>query len=149
MADIMIVLIVFVLKASTQGVVQFNLPEGLKLPQAKVTDELSEVVRLEIAENRVLLDGKVVLSLSKFQIPTDRVLQDGSVGEVRLALRETAKREPDARLPASAIPDGKRISKKILVLADRMAPYQTIRRVLNSASEEGFTNFKLVVLKNE
>jgi biopolymer transport protein ExbD len=88
-----------------------------------------DVPRLEVARDRVLLNGAVVARHRDFQITAD------GVSRLRSAL--VTERRRDGRFAAES---------RIALLADERAPYATIERVSSVLAASGYVDVKLVVM---
>lgn len=138
MADIFMILLVFLLKSFSTGISTITPSSGVLLPEANASDEVKEALKLEISPDVILIDGKPVTHLTQFRLERTDVESDGTSRSLNQALiRVKGKREPaDAATPP-----------RLLLLADQKTPYSTISTVLASAGNNGFIDFKLVVVE--
>jgi biopolymer transport protein ExbD len=131
MADIFVILLVFLLKSFSTGALTIHPTTGLVLPVAHASDEAVDALKLEITADAILINDSSVMALSKFEAKPDENLPDGTFQSL-IKVFETLKKD----------------DPKILVLADHRAPYGTVKRALTSAAAKGFTDFKLVVVED-
>ena len=143
MADIFIILLVFLLKSSATSAVNLTPPNGMKLAEANGMDTTVEALKVEISETAVQVEGNPVTTLKNFKFETADILTNGSSQIVGKALEKERKRQ---LLIAQANADVK-IDPKILIVADQRVPYATVKAVLASAALNGYTDFKLAVVK--
>ena len=139
MADIFTIILVFLLKSFATGALTITPSEGSKLPIAEAQDAALEAIKLEITANTVLVDDQPVATLKQF-VP-DAGFQKG----INQALEKAKQRQA---LIAQNNPDVK-VDPKILIVADQKTPYNTIKQVLASAATQGYSDFKLAVVRKE
>lgn len=145
MADIFIIILVFLLKSYATSSVNITPSAGMKLPTASAEDAAVEALKLEISENAVQIENKPVVELNGFKFSTDEIQSNQTSRSVSQALEVERKRQ---NLIAEANPSVK-VDSKILIIADQRTPYQTIKSVLASAALNGFTDYKFVTVKRE
>ncbi len=145
MADIFTILLVFLLKSYTTGVVNVSPTKGLMLPVAHAGEATTDALKLEVSEKGIQVEGQPVAVLEKFRFDTKEVLGNGTSKSVSEALAKERKRQ---NLIAQKNSDVK-VDPKIIVMADQRTPYETLKTVLASAAVNGYTDFKLVVAKGE
>lgn len=144
MADIFIVILVFLLKsfsASWDTLRNVSLKDGIKLPRVKSGIWEKEGLKVRIAENMVEVNGIVVSKLSNWTFAGNDLNHDlqgdnGTSKSLNDALRGERERDRDH-------------FQGVWVVADRRAPYRTIQTVLASAALQGFTDFRLAVVRDE
>lgn len=145
MADIFVVILVFLLKGYSTSALNITPTAGLSLPSAFAEEQNIEALKVEIAENGVLIEGKPSLPLTNFEFtPSDRQA-NGSLKPLSAAFETERKRQ---LLIAKANSDVK-VDSRVMVIADQRAPYATIKAVLASAAVHGYTDFKLAVARGD
>lgn len=141
MADIMIILLIFLLKSMSGGASSIAPPAGLLLPEAKAeAGAVEEMTKIEISRDAVLLDGKPVTKLTDFAFEPGDVEANGTPRSLNSVLIQ--KREADIRRS----PANDQSEIRMLVLADQRTPYWTLKTVLTAATHTGFAGFKLVMV---
>lgn len=130
MADVFLILLVFLLKHYASTFSTLAPSAKLRLPVGSGEARLKDARRLEIARDGVFVDDKKVVSLSDF---TFQSAVDDAALEDRFS-KQRATGDLDASLT---------------VLADESAPYSTLERVLASAARSGYVDLQLVVVKRE
>lgn len=145
MADIFTVLLVFLLKSFATGVVNVTPTPGTTLPQAVASEASIEALKVEISSNAVLIEGNPVSSLQNFKFDAKDLQANGSSDTVSRAL----ERERQRQLLIAKSNSDVRVDPRIIVIADQRAPYATIKNVLASAALQGYTDFKLAVIKGD
>ena len=144
MADIFMILLVFLLKGYSTGM-SITPTAGLLLPEAHAEKQIVEALKVEVSEKAVQVEGNTVTTLNAFQFARNELRKNGTVSSLSAALEKERKRQ---LLIAKANSDVK-IDPKIVVIADQRTPYGTIKSVLASAAVNGYTDFKLVVVTGD
>lgn len=145
MADVFTILLVFLLKSYTTSAVNLSPTQGLKMPEAQAGEAPVEALKLEVSETAVQVEGQAVLKLENFKVQPAELEANGSSKSLDKALERQRQRQ---LLIAKANSDVK-VDAKILVVADQRVPYSTIKTVLASAAVNGYTDFKLAVVKGD
>ncbi len=133
MADIFVVLLVFLLKSYASGAMTI-MPAagGLSLPAANAKSEHVEALKIEISQSDLVVEGKQVIPLSDFNFPQNDLNKAGFSNKLFEVITEIKK-------SASITTDN------VIILADRRAPYSSLKVIMASAAGAGLTNFKLAV----
>jgi len=141
MADIFTIILVFLLKSFSTGI--SGITPNVMLPEAKASDEMVETLKVEIAENSIMLDGISVTSLKNFKFDSADMESDFTPRSFNAAL-VMQKEKSNARQPASVT-----ANPKLLILADEKTPYKTLKSVMTASSQQGFADFKLLVVEDQ
>ena len=144
MADIFIIILVFLLKSYSSGNLALNTSKGVELPSASLSDSPVEALKVEISENSILIENDPAAIIKNYTFYKADLQQDGSSKSLDLILSKERKRQliivkSNARV---------KIDSRIIVIADKKVPYSTIKTVLASAAVNGYTDFKLAVINN-
>lgn len=147
MADIFVVLLVFLLKTVSGAGAGVAPQSAITLPTGRGGAEIIEALRLEISADVVLVDGKPVIAMKNFHVDP----KDQPDGFKISPLVESLKISRGRQLASVSEPgpDGKKADPKVTVMIDQLAPYSLIKSILASAATVGYSNFKLVVLKEQ
>jgi biopolymer transport protein ExbD len=140
MADIFMILLVFLLKSYSTSINNLAPTSGLTLPSVadKVVGEVKETVKLEISPSTILIDTKPVVNLANFEFPPGEIGANGQNPSIYSILFEERKRQP--------IPN---MDSNLIVMADQETPYATLKTVVASAAAAGFVDLQLVVVEPE
>lgn len=134
MADIFVIILVFLLKSYSIEGLAYEPTVPLTPPSAKGKVEKTDGLKVEISEKAVALGGKSVAPMSSFRFSKNDVDSNGASNTLRHAL---------AASKSKAIYGSK--GPKLIVVADEGAPYETIKSVLASAASEGYLDIQLAV----
>ncbi len=137
MADIFTILLVFLLKSFATDAAKITPHDNLTLPEAAQSQPLVEAMRVEILSNMILVDEKPTAELNQFLFDPKDLESNGTSRSLSTAFIHKARKHSLEKSP------------RLLVLADQNAPFSTIKRVLASASNGGFEDFKLVVVGDQ
>lgn len=134
MADIFVIILVFLLKSYSVEGLAYEPSVPLTPPTAKGRIEKSDGLKVEISSKAIALDGKNVSSMNAFRFSPKDVDSNGASNTLRRALSASK---------ANALSGAK--GPKLMVVADEGAPYETIKAVLASAASEGYLDIQLAV----
>ena len=134
MADIFVIILVFLLKSYSVEGLPYEPSVALNPPSAKGRVEKTEALKVEIAKSAVNLGGKSVSTIDGFKFGKRDIDSEGASTSLRSALAK-------AKSTAATGPKG----SKLIVVADEGAPYETIKAVLASAASEGYLDIQLAV----
>lgn len=139
MADIFMILLVFLLKNYATSVTNIAPTAHLSLPEVtKAKGEIKETLTIEIANNTVMIDQKQAVTLNAFQFDPAEDGPGGISPTVLKVLNQQRQLRPEPNMDSS-----------LLVMADQQTPYSTIKRVVASAASAGFVDLQLVVVEGE
>lgn len=136
MADIFTLLLVFLLKTLAQDLSAVTPSDSIQLPEANISDRVNGGHRIEIASGKIHFDDTDVMTLKDFQFENGELDDRGMPKSLAAAF--TSKKEE--------LRNTHNDQQQLLVLADSLTPFSTIKAVLSSATENGFGNFKLIVI---
>lgn len=145
MADIFIIVLVFLLKGYSTGAISVAPSAGLSLPKAVTQDASVEALKVEITETGVQVEGQHVAKLEQFRFEKADLQSSGT----STTLGQAISRQREKQLLIAKSNTDVKVDSKILILADQRAPYSTIKTVLASAAVNGYTDFKLAVVKGD
>lgn len=145
LADIFVILLVFLLKSFATSAVNLSPSQGMLLPQAQAAEASVEALKLEISETAVSVEGQPVAKLQNFRFDTAGLQQNGSSTE----LSKVLERERQRQLMIAKANSDVKVDPKILIVSDQRVPYVTVKSVLASAALNGYTDFKLAVVKGD
>jgi biopolymer transport protein ExbD len=140
MADIFMILLVFLLKSYSSSVSTISPTGGMVLPEAQSQVPPKETLKLEISESAIIVDEKSIVTLKNFEFSPQEVPPPGTGRSEALyrVLVEQRKHLPTPNMDSN-----------MLVFADERTPYSTLQSVLASAASSGFVDLQLVVVGGE
>ena len=139
MADIFMILLVFLLKNYSTTLTSVSPSEGTRLPVAESQDILKEALKVEISKDSISVDHKPVIDLHDFRF-------SGRID----AYGETAVANPLYSAMQAERKKGRAgTDSNLVVLADERTPYDTIKLVMGSAARAGYVDLQLVVVEDK
>ncbi|MBC7384592.1 MAG: biopolymer transporter ExbD [Cryobacterium sp.] len=138
MADIFVIILVFLLKSYSVEGLAYEPSVPLTPPMAHGRIDQTDGLKVEISAKAVNLAGKSVSPVSDFRFAKGDMDSNGASQSLRRALAKT-------RPSVVSGPKG----AKLIVVADAGAPYETIKAVLSSAASEGYNDIQLAVAHAE
>jgi biopolymer transport protein ExbD len=138
MADIFMILLVFLLKSYSTSISNFAPTGDTRLPIAVASDTITDALKIEVTRNAILLDQKMILALSNFQFFPGQKPGEGTPGPLYKVLFFQRQKMPDPNREPN-----------LVVMADERTPYSTLQGVLASAANAGFVDLQLVVVQEE
>ncbi|OFZ78763.1 MAG: hypothetical protein A2583_09845 [Bdellovibrionales bacterium RIFOXYD1_FULL_53_11] len=145
MADIFTIILVFLLKSYATGAVNLAPTKGMLIPEANASAPASEALKVEISEKAVQVEGNPAAVLGAFRFePSD--LQGGGISK---SLSTVLDRERKRQILIASHNADVKVDPKIIIVADKRTPYETVKTVLASAAVHGYTDFKLAVIKGD
>ena len=142
MADIFTIILVFLLKSTSNSSVNISPSQGMKIPESKSQIAPIEALKVEISENGIQVESKPIVDLQNFRFKENEIQPNATSLALSEALKKERKRQ---ELIAKSNPNVVADSKMILV-ADERTPYITVKTVLASAAVNGFTDYKLITV---
>ncbi len=135
LTDMFTILLVFLLQNFAAGEVQIDPAEGVRLPQSMTDKNPVDGAKLSISSKEIKFDQKIVALIKDNKV--DSASLDASDNQFIKPLFDELKKLNMAN---------EKLAKtgKVLLQADENLPYETLRKVMYTASMAGFPNLKLV-----
>jgi len=145
MADIFTIILVFLLKSYASGAVTVSPTTGTLLPEAHAGDPPVEALKLEISKDAIQVDGQPVMKLNAFAFESADVQGNG----ISVVLSKALEQQRHKQMLIAQSNSSVKVDARILVLSDQKTPYSTLKSVLASAASQGYTDFKLAVVRGD
>jgi biopolymer transport protein ExbD len=137
MADIFMILLVFLLKSYSTSLTNMSPSQGVKLPVAESSGVIKDTLKLEISASAITVDNNAVVTMNAFNIRPASQLNDAGIPmKLYKVLFDERKRHP--------VPN---MDTNLLVMADEHTPYSVLKAVLATAAGAGFVDLQLVVVE--
>jgi biopolymer transport protein ExbD len=137
MADIFMILLVFLLKSYSTSIANITPSQDTRLPVVgEIKNTMKDTLKVEISKESILVDAKSIVALNNFKLREGVVEPDSSVKPLYEAMFAERKKQKDPNLDST-----------LLVMADEKTPYETLQAVMGSASRAGFVDLQLVVVE--
>jgi biopolymer transport protein ExbD len=145
MADIFVIILVFLLKSYATSSITVSPAAGMLLPEAHAGDSPIEALKVEISKDAVQVDGQPIVKLSDFSFEKTDLQANGASVTLAKALEQQRNRQILIAKSNTSV----KVDSRILILSDQKTPYQTLKSVLASAALHGYTDFKLAVVRGD
>lgn len=138
MTDMFTILLVFLLQTYSTSPIEIKPENNLRLPSSTVEVTPTNALQLSINSEGVIRDGKTLVKMAKGVFSKDSLDPNDSSFILPLftELNKIAGETKDQEIKEG----------RILLQADRELPYETIRKVLYTASMAGFPKVKLATI---
>src|SRR3989338_8710764 len=83
MADVFMILLVFLLKTYSTGVSGITPPQGMRLPTSVKPEKIVEALKVEISESWVRLDGIPVITMDKYKFKAEDMDANGATKSLK------------------------------------------------------------------
>ena len=135
MTDMFTILLVFLLQTFASGEINLEPVTGVRLPQSTTEKNPVDGVRLSISQKELKFDQKVVA-----------LVNGDKIESAAIDTRDTNFIKPLFDELQKFNKDNEKLAKtgKVLLQADENLPYETLRKVMYTASMAGFPKLKLV-----
>ncbi len=139
LASFFTVVLVFLIQSTSVGTNAFTPTDGIELPTLTVGEDFSESLRFQVSAKAILVNDKEI-----YNMVADYTIPEADWKGIQDKLGEELKIERGEKI----VEDGSKPKTKNLVLvADRKAPYEILKKLFTTASENGFLDLKLVIIK--
>lgn len=138
MTDMFTILLVFLLQSYSTSEVQILPEKNLRLPNSNSTNNPVEAIRVSISSKELKLDQTVISQIEDMKFAS-KDLDPNDTNFILPLFNELDKL-------AKSASKGPAKEGKILLQADVNLPYQTLRKVMYTASMAGFPQLKLVTV---
>jgi biopolymer transport protein ExbD len=132
MADIFTILLVFLLKGIASDALAISPSNGTNLPTGINTTALSEpAMMVELSTSGVLVEKEFISDYKDFEKP----------------LNERLSKEREKQKLISQANDSVKSDTRAIILSDQKVPFSTIKVVLRSLAQNGYSDVKFGVIK--
>lgn len=141
MTDMFTLLLVFLLQNYSTSSVEIKPIDGLNLPMSNSQKNPVDIIQISVSTTEIRVSDKVVAKVSNRQIASADVdPQDSNF--IQPLFKELQERAKDPK----AKKDDDQDNGQVLLQADQNLPYQTLRKVMYTASMAGFPHVKLITV---
>ena len=136
MADIFMILLVFLLKSYATSVTNIAPSGHISLPEVTAQGVPKDSLKIEVGKEGVIIDDKQVVSLRNYEFGAEEMAAGEASPTVTRVLNEQRTKKNDANNDSA-----------LVVMADEGTPYSTIKRVVASAAGAGFVDLQLLTVQ--
>src|SRR5262245_1827387 len=130
MADIFMILLVFLLKSYATSITNIAPSARISLPELDQAQGIpKDSLKIEVGKDVVIIDQKHAVHLNNYEFNPDEASDGETSPTITRILNEERKKTPDPNMESA-----------LVVMADEGTPYSTIKRVVASAAGAGFVD---------
>jgi len=144
MMDMMTIILVFLLKSYAEQPENLTISDKLTPPFSTAQTDVQAAVTITVTAGEILVDNRPIVDLKTGGLPADP--QGGGRSAVIPSLFE-ALQERAAHLKTLEERGGTPFDGRLLLVADKDAPYRLVTAVLYTAGQAHFSQYRLVVQK--
>ncbi len=145
--DILVILLVFLLKAYSSNNIIISVPKDITLPDSTSQSFNNAGVIVQLSKEKIYVDSKEVID---YYSNPDGIVIYGDGGRLVTPLYDKLVQvREDIELTKEQANLGKDFSAIVNLVVDKKIPYKEVRRVLYTAAQAGFKQYKFVVLSQE
>ena len=139
MASVFTVILVFLIKSASMSVTSITPAGDIDLPEVTQVSEIPDSLKVQISSQAIIVGEKVIMNLDHFN-PISRSPASND---------EVSFKEVEKALEFEKGESLKDQNTKLVIIADKKAPYQILKKILTSAANVGLLDLKLVVIGGE
>jgi len=144
LVDMFVIILVFLLKSYSVVELNVQVQDNLHLPSSVSRKLPMETVILTIAKNAILIDGIAVAKVGEnFEIAGVEATDAGVPAVTTLLSRKYKKYQRQAKARQETF------KGDLTVQCDKEIPYRLLKRLIKSAGDAHFSDFKLMAFKLE
>ena len=143
--DIFIILVIFLLKGYSASVEsKITISKDMKLPTSTTQKDVKDFVNITVTKNAIMVEGTPVAKITDSKIegvPDNKLLIPtlyDALEKEKKKIETIAKYNPNVQFKG-----------EINLIAHKEIPFSIIKKILYTAGQVGFGEFKFVVIKEE
>ncbi len=145
--DILVILLVFLLKVYSANNIIINIPKDVELPTSKSEALNTDALVVQLSKEKIYVDSKEVIDY--FSNPEGLVVY-GDDGRLVIPLYDKLVQiKEELELTKAQANIEKDFSAILNLVVDKEVEYKEVKRVLYTAAQAGFKQYKFVVLSPE
>ncbi len=146
MMDMMTIILVFLLKSFSSTTNLITQDQNLSLTPSQTRLAPKQAVGLTITKRVVLIEGEPVAPINNGKIDP-ALKRDGENGYYVTPIVDMLTRVSNRERKVAEM-TGNKFEAELMVVADRHTPYRLLTEILYSCGQAGYSNYRLLVLKN-
>ena len=146
MLDIFSILITFLLMSFSSDPVSHDVQSGLELPQSNTIIALDEIPTIVVSKTEVRVNDKLVSTIEAGDVP-EKDRTQGAIFPVFEELKKLAEANKRLSSKRSDDPTAKGSTGALTMEMDKLHRFKLMKRIMLSAQQAEFVQFKLMVQK--
>lgn len=143
--DILVILLVFLLRSYNSSGVTMNIPKGIELPKSESQSINTAGVMIQVSKDKIWVDSDTVLETENLP----RVVYDQGGRRIVPLFNALVKKKEEIKKVTSQAPGAQKFSGNANLIIDKSLKYSYLKKVMYTAAEAGFKEFKFVVMSEE
>lgn len=140
--DIITILLVFLLTGYNATGIIITVPEGITLPQSSSVTPNDAGVIVQVSPNKIWVENQVVLDAAK----SETLVYDHDGRRIVPLFNELVKRKELSKMVEKSTPQAKKFSGRINFVIDKTLKYNYLKKLMYTAGQAGYVEFKFAVL---
>ena len=143
--DILVILLIFLIKSYNSSGVTLNVPKGIELPSSGSESINTPGVLIQVSKDTIWVDSKTVLDTETLP----KVIYDQGGRRIVPLYNELVKKKEEIKNLGKQAEQIKKFSGTANLVIDKSLKYSYVKKVMYTAAEAGFKEYKFVVLGQE
>jgi biopolymer transport protein ExbD len=145
LADIFIIVLVFLIKSYSASTVKLSIPVGMKLPIALIEPAEPQGLKVEVTQDAIIVDDKPILKLSQYVLPANDMLPNWISQTLHDAFLQYRRKQQSIGQKNPSVQE----QHNLVLIADQKTPVKTLKVVFASAAANGLTDVQLAIQRRE
>jgi biopolymer transport protein ExbD len=146
MMDMMTIILVFLLKNFSGSTQMITLDQNLQVPRSQTELRAKEAVPVTITKRVIIIEGEPVAGVNNGKVDPSMKPEGENGYRIEPIVKILSSISNRERRVASLT--GDTFASELMIVADQSTPYRLLTEVLYSCGQAGYSNYRLVVLKN-
>ncbi|MCY4644140.1 MAG: biopolymer transporter ExbD [Bacteriovoracales bacterium] len=142
--DILVIILVFLLKSYNSSGVLLNVPKGIKLPNSESKNNNTPGIVIQVSPEKIWVDDELVIE----KIDSKNMTDHGGRRIIAL-FDKLVEKKRTIELVKKNVGEEKDFRGKVNLVIDKSVGYHFIRKILYTAAEAEFKEYKFAVLGEE
>lgn len=138
--DMFTIILLFLLQTFSAEGQAFTSTETFKLPESTAVAPITPELMVQITQDEIIVEGKVVVDLKDIRLggdtPLIKPLED-ALTEIAKQSVYIAKRNEELEL-----------SRTVIIMGDRRIPFELLEAIMYTSGRVGYNNLSLAVVSN-
>ena len=142
MLDIITILMVFLLQGYNASGIVISIPQGVTLPFSSSQSPSDAGVLVQVSPNKIWVENQVILDATK----TETLIYDQGGRRIVPLYNELVKKKELSQLVRKSTSQAVEFSGRINFVIDKSLKYNYLKKLMYTAGEAGFKEFKFSVV---
>jgi biopolymer transport protein ExbD len=143
--DILVILLVFLLRSYNSSGITMTIPKGIELPRSESQSINNAGVMIQVSKDKIWVDSETILETQN--LPA--VVYDQGGRRIVPLFNILVKRKEEIKKIAAQAAGAQKFSGVANLIIDKSLKYSYMKKIMYTAAEAGFKEFKFVVMGEE